>query len=138
MPNTIYDRARVQLLTAQLDWRTIPLVLTAWSGTPAFNPLHQIIADIVAASGVELGHSMEITEQSVSADGTAQTNEVVVPGVPVGSMVTWFTMAWLNATYAQSSLILFIDDAEGLPFDPNGLDMLVTPDWLENRGWWRP
>ena len=135
--NDVYDFARVQLLTAQLDWRSIPLVLTAWSGTPLFVPSHQVIADI-AASIAELGHSMAITEQSVSADGTAQTNEVLIPGVPVGPDVTWFTMAWLKPIYTQSSLILFIDDAEGLPFEPNGLDIVVTPDWLENRGWWRP
>ena len=36
--NNIYDLARYQLLTAQLDWRAIPLVLTAWSGSPDFDP----------------------------------------------------------------------------------------------------
>jgi hypothetical protein len=30
---------------------------------------------------------------------------------------------------------LFIDDAEGLPFTPNGLDVLIEPDWLLERGW---
>jgi hypothetical protein len=58
---------------------------------------------------------------------------VLLPAVPVGPLVTWFTM-----TKAGTDLILYIDDAEGLPFTPNGLDVPVTPDWLSNRGWFRP
>lgn len=136
--NDVYDKARVQLLSAQLDWRSIPLVLSAWSGTPTFNPTHQKIADISSATNVERGYSIQITGQSVAADGTAQTNTVVLPEVPIGAPITWFTMAWSNATHDQSTLILYIDQAEGLPFTANGLDIVVTPDWLENRGWWRP
>ena len=30
----------------------------------------------------------------------------------------------------MSQLILFIDEAEGIPFHANGLDMVVQPDWL--------
>jgi hypothetical protein len=137
--NDIYDKARVQLLTAQLDWRTIPLVLTAWAATPRFIPTHETIADILVYPGYEHAHSVSITGQAVSADGTAQTDTVILPEVPIHDMpITWLTMAWLKPVYEESSLILFIDQAEGLPFTTNGLDVVITPDWLENRGWWRP
>jgi hypothetical protein len=64
-----------------------------------------------------------------------QTNHVVIPGVPVGPMVSHFTMCRRNATPNLSELLLYVDDAEGLPIAPNGLDLVVTPDWLLNRGW---
>lgn len=136
--NNIYDLARYQLLTADFDWDAIPLVLSAWTGTPTFVPTDETIADILGHGASEVGHSMEITEQSVIPNGTAQTNRVLIPAVPVGPMVTWFTMSWKKSTHNQSQPILFIDTAEGLPFDPNGLDIAVEPDWLQSRGWFRP
>jgi hypothetical protein len=136
--NDVYDHARYQLLTAQLNWASIPLVLSAWSGTPTFNPAHQTISNIISAGFTERGHSLAVTQQSVAVDGTAQTNTVIIPGVTVGAPITWFTMAQKNATHTLSMLILYIDEAEGLPFEADGLDMAVTPDWLENKGWWRP
>jgi hypothetical protein len=130
--NGIYDQARYQLLTAQLDWRAVPLVLSAWGGTPLFDPTDETVADIIAHGFTEIGTSMPITHQTVSTDGTAQTDPVLIPAVPIGPSVTWFTFA------AASQLILFIDDADELPFVPNGLDLIVQPDWLAGRGWWRP
>ena len=47
-------------------------------------------------------------------------------------------MSVRKPTHNQSELVLFIDEAVELPFAPNGLDMVVTPDWSKNRGWWRP
>ena len=31
-----------------------------------------------------------------------------------------------------------IDEAFELPFVPNGLDLVIQPDWLSARGWFRP
>ena len=136
--NGIYDEARVKSLTANLNWLTTDLMLVAWAGSPSFVPTDKFVADIKARGAVVLGYSLAITEQMVSTDGTAQTNAVVIPTVPVGSPVTWFTMCTKNTPVDNSELILFVDQADGLPFEPNGLDMVVTPDWLQNRGWWRP
>ena len=77
------------------------------------------------------GSSLPITSQTVAPDGTAQTNQVIIPGVPIGAPITFFTMS------DADQLILFIDEAVELPFVPNGLDMVVQPDWLEQRGWWK-
>lgn len=138
MSNAIYDQARYQLLTAALDWRTVPLVMSAWGGTPLFDPADRTVADIITHGFAELGYSMTVTGQAVSTDGYAKSNPVLIPGVPVGQPVTWFTFAWQNATHVNSQLILFIDQADGIPFHANGLDMVVQPDWLAERGWWRP
>ena len=138
--NGIYDLARYQLLTAQFDWQTIPLVLSAWGGTPMFVPTDQTIADVASHGSPELGTSIPITAQSVAINGTAQTNHVLIPPIlPAGPIVTWFTMSrQYPTTHAFSQPILFIDEADELPFDPRGLEIIVQPDWLDERGWFRP
>ena len=131
--NNIYDVARVRLLTADLDWPAIDARLVAWTSPPDYVPTDQTPADIVARGGILLATSEEITAQTVSIDGTAQTDQVVIRNDTVGPPVTWFTMI-----EEPDKLILYIDDAAELPFDHRGLDIVVQPDWLENRGWWRP
>jgi hypothetical protein len=136
--NNIYDDARVKLLTAAFNWPVTDLVLTAWPGTPNFVATDKTLSQITARGFTARGHSQAVTSKTVSADGTAQTNQVLIPTVPVGASVTWFTMSKRMATIALSELILYIDEAVELPFVPNGLDLIVNPDWLSNRGWWKP
>jgi hypothetical protein len=136
--NAIYDTARFSLLTAQLNWMTVQVTLSAWAGTPDFDPTDETLADIKARGGVELAASLPVLGNTVSLDGTAQTGPIVIPTVPIGADVTWFTLARVNATHDLSPLLLFVDEATDLPFEPNGLDMLVMPDWALNRGWFRP
>ena len=136
--NSVYDETRVRLLTASLDWAALDLMLSAWAGTPDYTPTDTTIANIKGRGAVELGFSLPINSASVSVDGTAQTDQVVIPMVPIGPAVTWFTMSDRDAAHDQSKLIIFIDEATELPFVPNGLDLLVNPDWLQMRGWWRP
>jgi hypothetical protein len=133
MPNAIYDVARYRLLTANLDWTALNLQLAALGGTPEFVPEDEEIIDITNRGKPLLGVSMPIPIKSVAVNGTAQTGPVVIPTVPVGQNVTHFAM-----TEASGALILFIDEAIELPFVPNGLDMVIQPDWLQQRGWWRP
>ena len=135
--NTIYDAARYKLMNALFDWTKTNLVLTCWSGTPTFVPTDATIDDLVLHGVVDRGASLPITSKTVSPDGTAQTNQVVIQAVPIGAPLTFFTMSERKPTYGLSELILFIDEALDLPFDPNGLDIVVQPDWLQRRGWWK-
>jgi hypothetical protein len=136
--NTIYNEARRRLATAALDWTTVDLVLVAWSGAPSFMANDKTVADVASHGAVPVAYSIQIVNKAVSIDGTAQTDQVLLPKVPIGPAITHFTMCQRHATVPNmSQTILFIDDAEGLPFVPNGLDMVIEPDWLENRGWFR-
>ena len=135
--NQIYNNARYRMLTATLNWLSEPMVLSAWSGTPDFNPVDKVIGEIKVRGNIELAWATPIT-QTVTFDGIAQTSNVIVPGIDVGETVTWFTMSDRFPSHDASELILFIDDAYELPFYGNGLDMEVRPDWLDNRGWFRP
>lgn len=136
--NNIYDTARYKVMLALQDWTKVDLMLTAWSGTPTFVPTHTYVSDVDAVSGViERGSSLPITSATVAPDGTAQTNQVIIPAVPIGLPLTFFTMSIRKPTHSLSELILYIDEADGLPFYPNGLDVTIQPDWLQRRGWWR-
>jgi hypothetical protein len=136
--NSIYDNARRQLLTAGLNWPVDPLVVSAWSGALNFLPTETTIAAIKARGFVERGVSLPINNAAVTTDGTAQTDQVVIPAVPIGADVTRLTLAKVKTPHDNSELVLFIDEAEGLPFVTNGLDLVVQPDWVQNRGWFRP
>ena len=137
--NNIYDIGRFSLLTAGLDWRTVDLVVSAWrSPLPSFIATDLNLLAIKARGDIEAAVSLPINGTAATTDGTARTDSIVLPAVPTGADVTYLTMAVKNAVHDQSQLILYIDDALGLPFTPNGLDVVITPDWLQNRGWFRP
>jgi len=137
--NNIYNAARHRLPLALLNWTTIDLMLTAWSGDAktAFFPADLYIGTLVSHGLVERGSSLPITSKTVAADGTAQTNQVVIPKVAIGAPITFFTMSERKPTHSPCELILFIDQSMGLPFIANGLDLVVQPDWLSKRGWWK-
>jgi len=130
----IYDIARRSLLIGALPWLTTDLVLSAFGGTPLFDPTHDSMADIIAINGAPLGTSLAVTGNGATADGVAQTDPIVIPAVPIGPDVTWFVLAVGPSTMP----VLFIDDAQELPFVPNGLDLVVSPDWAYQQGWFRP
>jgi hypothetical protein len=135
----IYDWARAQLLTANLDWLAVELVVSIWSGTKTFVPTDRTIADVKARGAVERGYSLPITDTSVSVDGTARTDPVLIPAVPVGAPLLWITMSEVATPHDNSKLLLFIDQVlPALPYTANGLDIVLTPDWAAGRGWWRP
>lgn len=135
--NSLFDLARYQLLTGDFDWRGLSLELIAWAGTPHFDPTDETVADFKTHGAVEVGRSLPITSVSAALNGTAQTNHVVISEPPTGLTVTHFTMG-KKVSGDAGELILFVDDADEMPFVTNGLDIVVTPDWALNRGWFRP
>lgn len=138
MGNQIYDNARRRLLTADLDWQTIELMLVPWDGVPDFVATDTKINNITARGALPRGYSDPITSQTVTTTGIGQTNLILIPDVEVGPDISWFTMCERKPVLSESELILFIDTGLDMPFTPNGLDLLVTPDWLSRRGWFKP
>ena len=139
MSNKPYDVARVRMLTASLDWPETDIILSLWSGTPTFNPKHTVIGHIVGLGGdVTLrGHSMPTADTTVAGDGTAQSDVMLIKTVPIGPDITWMTLSERWSTTKSSKLLIYIDEAMFLPFRANGLDVVVTPDWLQQKGWFR-
>ena len=137
MTNAIYDTARYRFAIANIDWRAADTLLVAWSGVPDFLPGDPTVAAIKARGNTELGRSLAITAKTVAAAGNLQTNNVVIPAIAAGPTITWFTMCLAQALADSAVPLLFIDDAENLPFACNGIDVTVQPDWAESRGWGR-
>lgn len=139
MSSGLYNIAAYKLMTAASNWVTTDMVLVAWGGAPLFDPAHNNVGDVEAAvSSSPLGVSLDVLGKAVTADGTGKSDTVVVPGVGVGETVTWFTLCRKDAVLVNMEMILFIDDALGLPFIGNGNDLVVQPDWTLAQGWFRP
>lgn len=136
--NSIYNLARRSMLTNQFDWATLNLVLYVFAGEPVFEPADASMADVVLHTPGAIDTSLPVLGQAVTIEGVAQTGPIVVPDVPIGPDITFMVLAISTGVFGTSKPILFIDDAMGLPFVPNGLDMVVQPDWALGRGWFRP
>ena len=130
----IYDRARYDLLTGALPWLTTDVGLAAFSGAPVFDATHGTMAEVLAANPAPAYASLPVTGMGAATNGTAQTDPIVIPGVPIGPDITFFVMFKVSSQLP----IILIDDAVELPFVPNGLDLVVSPDWAYQQGWFRP
>lgn len=137
MSNEIYDVARYRFGTAQLNWETANLVLFAFAGTPVFEPTDLHIDDLTGRGATVIGQSMSVSGRNVSQKGYLQTAPILIPAVPVGPQFTHMVMALDAATAGEEVPLIFVDEAVELPYLPNGLDILIQPDWLAQRGWGR-
>ena len=137
--NTIYDIARSQFAKAQIDWRTAPLRVLAYTGNPDFHHADTDIATITTRGNtLRISISLDIITQAVGPEGYLMTDNVVFREVAIGYPLTHMIMVLMPGTDVELAVpLLFIDDAEDLPFTPDGLDIVVTPDWLQHRGWGR-
>lgn len=138
MTNALYDNAAYKMMTGTFNWLTTELALVALTGVPEYDPAHLTVADLVAAGAVVVGVSLPILGRTVATDGTGQTDTVVIPGITAGTEVTWFVLCTNNADINLGNVVLFVDEAEVIPFQANGLDITVQPDWTGQRGWFRP
>lgn len=136
--NRIYDFARFKFATAALNWNTTPLFLMAYGGPVDFNAADDALSDITARGvATFIAKSQAVTGANVTPQGYMQTGVVIFEEVPAGPEVTQFVIISQPALEANAVPILHITDAYDLPFTPNGLDIPVTPDWTQQRGWFR-
>lgn len=137
----IYNRVRYSMLTGNFDWPSLSaLRLVAWDGELDFDAEDLTVNDIITRGlATKLGFSLPVTGLAVTVDGRAQTDPIVIPDLVMGNQITFFTFVELDGVDEDDSdLVLFVDDAFELPFSTNGLDVTVQPDWIQERGWWRP
>lgn len=135
MTNKLYNIARFQMVTAAFNWTAFDLALIALRGTPVFNAADVTLTGVLSHGATQAGTSLTVTGKNVLTNGTVQTDPMVIPGITVGPDVTHFVLVKKLSPIGNSVPIEYIDDAVGLPFVPNGLDLTVQPDWLAERGW---
>jgi hypothetical protein len=134
----IYDIARFKMMTAAFGWTAFDLMLVAFSGVAVFDASDDTLTDVLTHGALDAGHSLTIVGKNVLTNGTGQTGPVVIPAVVAGPPITHFVMFDKQGVVANSVPLFFTSDAEQLPFTPNGLDIVVQPDWLLERGWLQP
>lgn len=135
--NQSYNIARFLRATGGFDWNAFELALIAMRGVPTFVATDTTLALVLSHGHTQAGVSLAITGHNVLTDGTMQTDPVVIPGITAGADVTCFVMVKQAVILNNSIPLEFIDDAVGLPFVPNGLNLAIQPDWLAQRGWLR-
>jgi len=135
--NSLYNVARRKMVTGAFSWYDLDVVLIGWSGPYKFDEDHVTSGNVTAALGVERTRSLPNVAMGVTPEGIVQTASYVLPRVPVGPPIIFLTLAVPSTTPGGDELIAYYDDGEGLPYTTKGLDVVVQPDWLNARGWFR-
>ena len=136
--NRLYSRNRKKFLDGTFDWPVRSFIMSACRGAYTFDEDHQIDSEIIAAGGVIVTDGLPLTGMTAMAGGYAMSNLTLIPAVPAGAPITFLILFDVTdlATTGKVPLV-YIDEAMGLPFTPNGLDQNIQPDWLSHRGWFR-
>jgi hypothetical protein len=91
---------------------------------------------ILSHVGVPVTTSLTLTGMVATATGFCRSDAAVLVSVPIGPPIRFLILAEYGPL--DPPLIAYIDMGEGLPYIGNGLDQVVIPDWLDERGWFRP
>lgn len=136
--NRLYSRNRIKFLNGQFDWPSRQMVMSCCRGAYTFDEQHITAAELTAAGAVLVASSLPITGQTAMAGGYAMSDMVVIPTVPAGPEVTFLILFDITDAGTIGNVpLVYVDEAMGLPFTPNGLDQQIQPDWLSHRGWFR-
>lgn len=122
MANALYDKGRKGFLDGGVDWSVgvIKVVLCS-AGYLRDLAAHEFLSDIPASARVKTSGALT---GKTSTDGVADADDVTIPSV-TGSTVTQLVLYKDTGTEGTSRLIGNIDTAMGLPFVPNGTNVVV-------------
>jgi len=124
MSSALYDRGRQRFLEAEIDWLTDD-IRVALIDTGTYTPIlatHQWFSElsgVVATSGLLAGKN--------STAGVADAADITITAV-AGSSVEALVLYKDTGVAGTSPLIAYIDVGTGLPFTPNGGDVLISWD----------
>lgn len=136
--NQPYDIARYRAATGALNWPALDLRLVAFHGTPVFSAAAATIQQVIDLGGVvKAGHSLTALAKSVDSQGYCKTGPIVFDSTTAAVTLTMFVLAIHNATENLSIPLLYIDTGMNIPFDTDGLELVLQPDWAFERGWVR-
>lgn len=137
--NNLYSSPRERMLLNQFNWPTLPLAMVACRGPYVFKEEDETLADITASGGQIAQLGLPLLDMVVIDGGYARSGTAVIPLVPASpDPVTFLIIVEMTGVTADAKLIVYLDDAIGLPFVPNGQDQTVQADWIARRGWFRP
>ncbi len=124
--NTRYTYASQQFLSGQLDWLTgaFKVVLVNTAQYTALPTVHQHLTDIPAAAQIAISGNLASTS---ATNGVALANDLQinsVSGPVIGAIVIFHD----TGTSATSELICYLDTGIGLPWNPQGGNVVIHWD----------
>ncbi len=132
--NQLFAIPRQRLLKALWNWETVAVRLLAFNTAYTFNEDHTTVSQI----GAPLAQSELLTGKVATVKGYARSNAAYFTSIGVAAPVTFFVLAEdIGGASSTWKPMAYIDEAEGLPFTPNGAEKTVVPDWITNQGWFR-
>jgi hypothetical protein len=131
MANALYDAGRNAFLTGGISWTTdtIKIVVVDSADYTPNLATDDFLNDIPAVGRVAI--SGALTGKTAVA-GVADANDVTLTAVS-GDSFEYIIGFKDTGTESTSNLIFFIDTAVGLPFTPNGGDVLIVWDDGANK-----
>jgi len=135
--NALYNTARERMVKGMFDWQALDVVLTAWSGPYQYDETNRYSGDIVSRKGIKRATALKNVASSATVEGIVQTAPYVFTTISIGEPVIFFTMSLRSSQVGLDELVCYLDEGFNLPYEPNGLEVVVQPDWLHQRGWFR-
>lgn len=131
MANALYDKAREDFLTGNLDWSTatIKAVLVDTNDYTVNLSTHEDLADVAGAARVATSGAFT---GKAATGGAADADDVTFSSVS-GDSIEAIVIYADTGTESTSRLIAYIDTATGLPITPNGGDIIITWDNGPNK-----
>lgn len=132
MANTVYLKAKQALLEGDLDFtgQTLRILFIDKSlYTPNFSN-DQFVSDIPSVAIVfRTANVSGVTAENGTLDATD-----ILEDSYNGSGFSAIVLYQVGLSDANSRLIFFIDESEGLPFSGTGESLLLTLQWNNNSG----
>jgi hypothetical protein len=133
--NGLYNWTRQRMMSSQFTWNALPVRLCAFIGTYVFDEDH---INLSSAGVTPVCESLPLINQQYTSKGYGQSDNAWFQNVPLTAPWTFLIMVDDTLVGAARTLIAYYDTGVNLPRQVNGQDELVIPDWLSQRGWFRP
>ena len=130
MSSALYDRGRQKFLEGSVAWLTdnirVALIDTnVYTVNPATDEFFTDLSGVLATSGLLGGKS--------STTGVADASDITFSAVPASGTCGALVVYKDTGVMGTSPLVGYIDTGTGLPFVPNGGDVLISWDNGANK-----
>lgn len=126
----LYPKGREGFLDGNIDWDTHTIKALLVDADYTYSAAHDNLDDI--AAGARVGTAQTLASKTVT-DGVADAADITVPTVSNATPVVAVVLYKDTGVESTSRLIAYIDNAVGLPTQPNGGAITVSWDNGANK-----
>lgn len=126
MTKALFDAARDDFLTGDLDWPADASLSVSLVRGYTFNAAHDTVSDITGAGGTI--HATEtLAGKTASGAGVADATDVVFTTPAASAINHGLLLHQETGNPSTDKVIGYIDEGTGLPVQPDGTD--ITVQW---------